>query len=362
MKCYLKARLPVETTTLEEVSSTTEPTTVGPTTEQTTDGPTTEQTTDSPATEPTTDGPTTEATTDGPTTAQVTHDPTDAPTTIPESTTTEDLSTQCGYAPNAAPQIYGGNNATQHEWPWMTHVTKHNSGNSYGSCGGTIISARTILTAAHCVWDDNTDAVADVSKMEVHTECHLSRFRLGNTCITYDTESIIVPNGFHMSNFTFNDIALIITDAPIALSLDKAWPICLPGPGSVRPPNGTEMTVTGWGIPEFGERTHPILKEAVVQTVGDQECDRQYSGPHSDSIICVTGITGATCSGDSGGPLLTQDERGLWVQYGLTSFGALGKCGVNEGNDGSDLFEGYTETTDDNNIMMATWIRDNMVM
>ena len=46
-------------------------------------------------------------------------------------------------------RIVGGNTAQDGEWPWMV-LLKINSGGSTFLCGGTIIDATHVLTAAHC--------------------------------------------------------------------------------------------------------------------------------------------------------------------------------------------------------------------
>ena len=43
--------------------------------------------------------------------------------------------------------------------------------------------------------------------------------------------------------------------------------------------------------------------------------------------ICISGEGGrATCSGDSGGPLLAISGQGMYKQIGVTSFGSIVTC------------------------------------
>ncbi|KAK7085168.1 hypothetical protein SK128_004872 [Halocaridina rubra] len=49
-------------------------------------------------------------------------------------------------------RIQGGNAAHEDEWPWMVYI-KVIIGGSLLPCGGTVVSSRYILTAAHCVFD-----------------------------------------------------------------------------------------------------------------------------------------------------------------------------------------------------------------
>lgn len=47
-------------------------------------------------------------------------------------------------------RVIGGKNAPQGAWPWMALIG-YDDENSIFNCGGTIISLRHILTAAHCI-------------------------------------------------------------------------------------------------------------------------------------------------------------------------------------------------------------------
>lgn len=51
------------------------------------------------------------------------------------------------------PKIVGGENAVEHEAPFMVslQVDREGNGNFRHTCGGSIITTRWILSAAHCV-------------------------------------------------------------------------------------------------------------------------------------------------------------------------------------------------------------------
>ena len=56
---------------------------------------------------------------------------------------------ECGVpaiTPNAMSRIVGGIEATAHSWPWM--VSLQSDGDHF--CGGSLINAQWVLTAAHC--------------------------------------------------------------------------------------------------------------------------------------------------------------------------------------------------------------------
>lgn len=54
---------------------------------------------------------------------------------------------QCGRRPAGA-RVVGGQDASPHSWPWQISL-RVNGGHI---CGGTLIDAEYVVTAAHCVY------------------------------------------------------------------------------------------------------------------------------------------------------------------------------------------------------------------
>ncbi|NXB82806.1 PRS55 protease, partial [Donacobius atricapilla] len=98
------------------------------------------------------------------------------------------------------------------EFPWLVTIQSHGK----HICGGTIISALWILTAAHCFADqlppDLTVAVGGVD-LSLPLEEH-------------SPDSLILHEEFNRTSLQ-NDIALILLSNPIEFSTEKI-PICLP--------------------------------------------------------------------------------------------------------------------------------------
>merc|ERR1712083_763601 len=89
-------------------------------------------------------------------------------------------------------------------------------------------------------------------------------------------------------------------------------------------------TIIGWGQTENNEPVSPRLKQACVPIVDNPTCSAKYGAAIagldiSTTQICAGDDDNDSCSGDSGGPLLSS-EFGRWAVIGVVSFGANGFC------------------------------------
>ena len=69
-----------------------------------------------------------------------------------------------------------------------------------------------------------------------------------------------------------------------------------------------------------------VLKEAKVSTITNRRCNqwvREKKGNYTvtRNMICAVNPTDASCHGDSGGPLITLSQKGIYQQIGIISFG-----------------------------------------
>ena len=120
------------------------------------------------------------------------------------------LGTAAG-AQEASPRIIGGDDASQNEWPWMAELDiAFTATNQFGLCGGVLLTPRWVMTAAHCLIDDDGNFV-DPSDITVR----LGSVFLGNGT-PYSSDGYGVPQGYQPSIAPAfdNDIAMIRLATP----------------------------------------------------------------------------------------------------------------------------------------------------
>ncbi|KAM4566076.1 coagulation factor X [Odontesthes bonariensis] len=217
-------------------------------------------------------------------------------------------------------RIVGGDLEQRGGSPWQVLI--HRS-DGFGFCGGTLVSDRWVVSAAHC-FEESADhvTIGDLDKLRPDPGEQLIKIQ----------EVIVHP---HFHSFTFDsDIALLYLAQPVVRG-PTAVPACLPDPHLskylLREEN--RGVVTGWGATQYLQRSSRFLRKVTLPVVSHQACTATTEQVITDNMFCAGYLEASVdaCSGDSGGPFVVH-YRGTWFLTGVVSWGekcaARGKYGV----------------------------------
>lgn len=187
------------------------------------------------------------------------------------------------------------------QYPWQVALVAR-SGNRV-VCGGSLISSRSVLTAAHCNRVHHSNIAVIVGGKKISVTSWISH-------PDYDRET------------ADNDIAIIILARDVRFS-DTVSPVCLPW-NSYNSYDNRRATVAGWGSLKRG-RSH-ANREEDVYTMTNNRCKYDYPSTWSSSFlinsdkICAASSKHPTCPGDSGGPMVILED-GAFTLIGVHSSG-----------------------------------------
>lgn len=223
-------------------------------------------------------------------------------------------------------RIIGGDAASPGEIPWQVALVVRSTQQVF--CGGSILSAQWVITAAHCIEESKQrEFFIRVGEHNVNKK--------EDTEQDIAVEKVIMHPRYDPSTSLYNhDIALVRLLSPI-LFTNRVRSICL-GPSSFSETllqSGKPATISGWGRLLFHGRTAEILQIAEVPYVDRSECKESSSQRITHFMFCA-GYKDAikdACQGDSGGPHANQ-YQGTWFLTGIVSWGEecakKGKYGV----------------------------------
>ncbi|CAN8176104.1 unnamed protein product [Coccothraustes coccothraustes] len=215
-------------------------------------------------------------------------------------------------------RVVGGKSAEAGAWPWLVSIQDPSVSGTGHLCGGSLISAKWVLTAAHCFAESR-----NISAM---------RLLIGATQLTEPgpgaqvrlIERLLVHKEYSPANQS-NDIALLELNEPVQCS-SYIQLACVPN-ATVNVAQLESCYVAGWGATSArSQKSSDVLQEAKVHLIDVQVCNSSewYQGDVHSHNLCAGYPEGGidTCQGDSGGPLMCKDNNAdfFWV-VGVTSWG-----------------------------------------
>ncbi|XP_061869197.1 chymotrypsin-like elastase family member 3B [Colius striatus] len=217
-------------------------------------------------------------------------------------------------------RVVNGEDAEPYSWPWQISLRYEHNGTFHHTCGGSLIAANWVMTAAHCISSSRTYEVVlgeyDLS-VEEGSEQHIP---------VPSTGIFVHPKWRSYCVACGNDIALLKLQHPAVLSTEVQVGQ-LPPAGTILP-NGYPCYLSGWGRLSTGGPLAERLQDVLLPVVSREQCTRSdWWGSFSirNTMICAGGDDKSGCNGDSGGPLNCQAADGRWEVHGIASFvSALG--------------------------------------
>ncbi|CAG9759963.1 unnamed protein product [Ceutorhynchus assimilis] len=237
------------------------------------------------------------------------------------------LPPKCGLSNASHPKVVGGIPAKLGDFPWMVALGYQNRKNPNiprWLCGGTLITFRHVLTAAHCVQNRPDLYIARVGELDLYVDDDGANPK--NVRIT----NAKVHEEFSSTKF-INDIAILTLSESVE-DVAGVTPICLPFEDHIRTKSyvGAQPMVAGWGAINFNGPSSSVLQKVKIPIIDNSQCEKVFAKQSiiDDTIICAGYSEGGkdSCQGDSGGPLMygtsNRSERGiLFYQIGVISYG-----------------------------------------
>ncbi|NWT13292.1 ACRO protein, partial [Vireo altiloquus] len=217
-----------------------------------------------------------------------------------------------------ATRIVGGTGAADASWPWIVSI-QHPAVPDLGHwCGGSLVTTKWVLTAAHCF-----DLFNNVSMMYVVLGA-TQLTRPGPGAVVRNIRQVLYHPYYDRKDYSY-DIAMLELDQPVQCS-PYIQLACVADPTLIVS-DLRNCWIAGWGaVTARAQHSSDRLQEAKVQLIDTQLCNSSswYGGKVHTHNLCAGYPHGTidSCQGDSGGPLMCQDNNAeYWWVIGVTSFG-----------------------------------------
>jgi len=208
--------------------------------------------------------------------------------------------------PRPRDAIVGGEEAVPHSIPWQVSLRRERD--DFHFCGGSVLSANAIVTAAHCteIWDSPGEVqIVAGGHNNAKPDGLEQRRNVAKLTVHEDYASLK------------NDIAIWELTEPLLLD-ERVQPV--PMPTMMQESTGS-CNVSGWGTLHSGGQTPDQLMVVSVPIVPEGRCQLEYPFQIAKSMICAGEYGKDSCQGDSGGPMVCYNADGSGYLGGIVSWG-----------------------------------------
>ena len=226
------------------------------------------------------------------------------------------------FGASATTSVVDGEQAARGSFPYLAFVY-FREGASSEACTGTVVSSNVILTAAHCVVDEEHGTLRSPAGFRVITGN--VEWGASERVVSTISSLAVHPDYAWSGDYAhWADAAVLELSQPIAapavrLASSEAWS------------TGDPALIAGWGK-ESPAASGPaaVLHYGTTAIQPADYCGDQASHFHADGQLCVLDPGGqrSACSGDSGGPLLVvgPGSSGEPLEIGIASFAVGSDC------------------------------------
>jgi secreted trypsin-like serine protease len=213
---------------------------------------------------------------------------------------------------NVTHRVAGSEEVIPHSLPFQAFLEINNRDGLTRTCSGALITPRTVLTNANCVYTaKSVDVILGAHNHKIYESCQQRQ--------TVPDVNIRRHRGYTPST-PDDDIALLILGKPakivkcvqtVELPTGCAFEMFVDEPG----------TISGWG--QTNDDPHSVsdtLMSVTQPIISNKECGKQFGVTYSDRRICADGSGGkAICYGDGGAPL-TVNRNFRYTVVGISSW------------------------------------------
>jgi secreted trypsin-like serine protease len=215
-------------------------------------------------------------------------------------------------------RIVGGVETKIEKYPWQVSILAASQ-----FCGGSLVSPRWVLTAAHCFYGDKTDGYRRTRDSDVRVKSGVTNYAAEGS---WSQVEAVKPHPGYNPDWEAggwaHDIALIKLKAPTA---GKSRKIDRLADAELVLPAGQILEVTGWGETRYmkGDRQKKLrMAKVPYQDTATCNAPEANDGRVKAGMLCAGRPEGKVdaCRGDSGGPLVWRKLKGP-VLVGVVSWG-----------------------------------------